>query len=269
MQSIPAIQAIDVHAHYGRYESKEAGPLDELYSGGIEVVLERARRANTCLTIVSPMKALMPRHNGDPVSGNSEAAAAVSGTDGVLQWVVVDPLKPETFGQADEMLKHPKCVGIKIHPEEHGYPIAEHARALFEFAADQHAVVQTHSGEQNSLPEDFVEWADRFPEIRLILSHLGFGWDGDPSHQVRAIQRSKHGNIFTDTSSMRSIASGLLEWAVKEVGASQILYGTDSPLYFAPMQRARVDCADMGDDEKRRILRDNAIDLFGLTVDDV
>ena len=25
------------------------------------------------------------------------------------------------------MLKQPQCVGIKLHPEEHGYPIRDHA----------------------------------------------------------------------------------------------------------------------------------------------
>jgi uncharacterized protein len=43
------------------------------------------------------------------------------------------------------------------------------------------------------------------------------------------------------------------------VGADHILYGTDSPLYFAPMQRARIEHAEMPDEAKRSILRDNAI----------
>ena len=54
------------------------------------------------------------------------------------------------------MLAQPQCVGIKIHPEEHGYPIREHARAIFEFAARYHTVVLTHSSEQNSLAAIFV-----------------------------------------------------------------------------------------------------------------
>jgi len=44
-----------------------------------------------------------------------------------------------------------------------------------------------------------------------------------------------------------ALTSNLIEWAVSEVGAQHILYGTDSPLYFAPMQRARVDNADISD----------------------
>jgi predicted TIM-barrel fold metal-dependent hydrolase len=71
--------------------------------------------------------------------------------------------------------------------------------------------------------------------------------------------------LVTDTSSAKSITSNLIEWAVGEIGAEHILYGTDSPLYFAPMQRARIDNADISDRDKRLILHDNAARLFDLT----
>ena len=44
----------------------------------------------------------------------------------------------------------------------------------------------------------------------------------------------------------------------------KFLYGTDSPLYFAPMQRARIDNAEISDEEKKIILRDNALKLLKL-----
>ena len=129
------------------------------------------------------------------------------------------------------MLRSSRCVGIKIHPEEHCYAIREYGQAIFEFAAARRAVVLTHSSEQNSLAADFVPFANAFPEVQLILAHIGCGWDGDLTHQVRAVQQSKHGNLFADTSSVRSITPGLNEWAVREIGADRVLFGTDTPLY--------------------------------------
>jgi uncharacterized protein len=263
--SIQTLQAVDVHAHYGKYDRGKAELVNELMSGDADVVVRRARQANTRLTIVSPLQALLPRFQGDPVGGNLDAARVVAQTEGLLQWVVIDPKTPRTYEQADEMLRLPKCVGIKVHPEEHGYPIAEHAETLFAFAAARRAVVLGHSSEQNSLASDYVRFANAFPEMKLILAHLGCGWDGDLTHQVRAIQQSKHGNVFTDTSSARSITPNLIEWAVREVGAERILYGTDTPLYSAPMQRARIDHADLGDREKRLILCENACRLLSLS----
>lgn len=262
---MPAIQAIDVHAHYGDCKMEGVPELQlQMCSGGPQVVLERARLAGTCLTVVSPLLGLMPRLHGDPVAANADAARVAQEHPGIMQWVIVDPLKPDTYAQAADMLESPRCAGIKIHPEEHGYPIAEHGEALFRFAAQHGAVLQSHSGEQNSLPEDFVPFADGYPEVPVIVSHLGCGWDGDLTHQVRAIGRRRAGNIYTDTSSAKSITSGLLEWAVQEIGAQHILYGTDSPLYFAPMQRARVERAEITDEDKHMILRQNAIRVLKL-----
>jgi predicted TIM-barrel fold metal-dependent hydrolase len=262
------IQAIDVHAHYGRYDRGRADVVNEFMSGDADLVVRRARQANTRLTVVSPLQALLPRGGGDPVMGNEDAFRVVARTEGLLQWVVIDPTKPRTYEQAVRMLATPKCVGIKIHPEEHVYPIAGHGRALFEFAAARRAVVLAHSSEQNSLAEDYVKFANDYPEMRLILAHIGCGWDGDLTHQVRAIQQSRHGNVYADTSSARSITPGLIEWAVREVGAERVLYGTDTPLYFAPMQRARIDHADLDDRQRRLILRDNAVRLLGLSLEE-
>jgi hypothetical protein len=94
------------------------------------------------------------------------------------------------------------------------------------------------------------------------LAHIGCTIDEDPGHQVHAMQQSKHGNVFADTSSAQSIVNGLIEWAVAEVGSERILYGTDTPLYSAPMQRSRIDRAEISDADKQCILRDNAMKLF-------
>jgi len=261
---IEQIEAIDVHGHYGRYERGNDQEVANFMSGDADVVVRRAREARIRLTIVSPLLGLLPRFHGDPVAGNIEAAQTVAETEGLLQYVIIDPKTPETYEQADEMLKRPKCVGIKIHPEEHGYPIRDHGKEIFEFAAERRAIMLAHSSEKNSLAADFVHFANEYPEVRLIIAHLGCGWDGDLTHQVRAIQQSRHGNLFTDTSSARSITPRLIEWGVREIGAERIFFGTDTPLYLSAMQRVRIDHAELSDREKRMILVDNATRLFNL-----
>jgi len=56
----------------------------------------------------------------------------------------------------------------------------------------------------------------------VLLARLGNG-AGDKGRvdlQVRAVQAAKHGDLWVDTSSARSILPGLVEWAVKELGMS-------------------------------------------------
>jgi len=261
--STESIQAIDVHAHLGDYDYGNA-QVRQFMTGHADRVVHLAAKARTQWTVVSHMKAFFPEVGYDVVAGNDEVLQAIAGNDRLRCWAVLDPKDAKNFTQVEEMLRHSQCAGVKVHPELHKYYIADYGRAIFSFAAKHSAVVQSHSGEQHSLPMDFVRFADTFPEVNLIISHLGCGWDGDLSHQVRAIAASEHDNIYTDTSSAKSITPCLLEWAVGEVGAEHILYGTDSPLYFAPMQRARVDNADISDEAKRLILRENAERLLNI-----
>jgi len=256
-----ALPAIDVHGHYGRARQRSAH-LEEMLTADAALVARRAKLAHIEWTVVSPLLGLFPRGGASAEVGNIEAFDVVPKTPGLRQWVIVNPLEPKTYAQAETMLQAPWCLGIKIHPEEHVYPIKEHGRALFEFAARHRAVVLAHSGGANSEPLAFVPFANDFPEMKLILAHLGHMDVGDYQQQVRAIQASRQGNVFTDTSSSKSILSGLIEWAVREVGADRILFGTDTPLYFAASQRMRVEQAEISPEDRRKILAENARKLL-------
>lgn len=261
-------QAIDVHGHYGRYLDVDQPELTQDLSTADAT--EVARRAKACgieWTIVSPFSGLFPRGGSNAVTGNLLAHEEIARAAGLLQYVIVNPLQPETYEQARRMLTDPRCVGIKIHPEEHGYPISDHGHALFEFFAEVGAPVMTHSGCPNSLPHAFLPFANAYPQVKLLLAHLGNG-AGDRFRvdlQVRAIQAAHHGNLWVDTSSARSILPNLLEWAVAEIGAERILFGTDTPLYHVGMQRARIETAEITDSAKQHILRENALTFFRLT----
>lgn len=265
---ISDLPAIDAHAHYGTYRRDDGDALvDECMTGSAAEVVARARACNVEWTIASPLAGLLPRGRPDTVAGNDAAFREVPAVPGLLQYVIVNPLQPKTYDQARIMLKSPHCVGIKIHPEEHGYRIADEGDRLFDFLDEVQAPVMTHSGCPNSLPAAFVPFADKHPRVRLLLAHLGNG-NGDPKGradlQVRAIQAARHGNLWVDTSSARSILPKLIEWAVKEIGAERLLFGSDTPLYHVAMQRTRIEAAEIPDDAKRLILRDNAVKFFGL-----
>ncbi len=261
--SISELIAIDVHGHYGEYRHPGPELANRCMTGDADTVVARAKAARIGLTIASPLSGLLPRGGASAFDGNEEASRIISQTKGLLQYVIVNPLEKNTYDQARRLIGRGKCVGIKIHPEEHGYAIAAHGREIFEFAAEFRAIVLTHSGERRSLPDDYLPFANDFPQVSLILAHIGCSYDSDPGRQVRAMQKAKHDNVYADTSSAKSIMPGLIEWAVAEVGAGKILFGTDTPLYFAAMQRARIDHAEMDERAKSRILRDNALELFG------
>ena len=103
-----------------------------------------------------------------------------------------------------------------------------------------------------------------YPAIQLILAHLGNSDDGSISRQVEAIERASNGNLWVDTSSSRSMFSGLIEWAVDRIGHDRILFGSDTPLYWAGAQKGRIETAEIDETAKQAILWDNAASLLGL-----
>ncbi len=270
------IKAIDAHGHYGMFPSDGRFPegstlLEEFSSATGPEVAQRARDCGVEWSIVSPLAGLMPRgRETQVVPANDKAFEEIAKTEGLLQYVIVNPLQPETYGQAREMLKAPHCVGIKIHPEEHAYRISDHGDELFSFFEEVGAPVMTHSGCPNSLPADFVPFANRYPKARVLLAHLGngAGAQGRVDLQVKAVQAAEHGNLWVDTSSARSILPWLIEWAVKEIGAERLLFGSDTPLYHVALQRARIEMAEISDQAKRLILRENAVSFFDLPATD-
>lgn len=260
------VQAVDVHGHYGAFTRPELPELNRQFStADAAAVVDRARRCRIAYTVVSPLTALLPRGQADSVVGNKEASEVVPATPGLLQWVVINPRQPQTYAQAAAMLATPTCVGIKIHPEEHLYPIREYGDAIFKFAAEHSAVVLAHTGEANSMPADFLPFADEYPEMKIILAHIGHGPEGRRDLQVRAVCDARHRNVYADTSSAISITPGLIEFAVREAGADRVLFGTDTPLYHTAMQRERINAAEMEDACKRQVLRDNALSLLNIS----
>ena len=259
------MRAIDVHGHFGRYDRGMRALTDEFMSADIAEVRRRALEVDIQMTVVSSIRALIP-YRGDVLRGNDDAVIAAETQDDIRFWAVIDPLVAASYEQADRLLAHPRCKGIKIHPHAHAYEISEHGEPIFAFAAARNAVMLTHSGDIGSYPEDFLPFIDRYPKVNLILAHLGNSDDGGVARQVDAIKAARNGNVWVDTSSARSMYAGIIEWAVDEIGYDRILFGTDTPLYWSASQKIRVETAVISDDAKAAILHGNAERLLGETI---
>ena len=259
-KQICGLSAIDIHSHVG--PSHGLLMVDCIENGSTEYLLRTMAAANIAVSANSSRYALMPRGSGFSMEGNRQMLEIAESNRGIYVWAIVDPHEPETFAQAIDYLQHPKVLGIKIHPEEHEYDLEEWGTQLFEFAATHKAPLLGHSGAKCCMPETYGFFAERYPEIPVIAAHLGSSYDGDPTHHLRAIEHNPVGNLYTDTSSMRSLMSNLLEYAVEQIGANHILFGTDSGIYFSPSQRIRIVEANISEEDKYKILRGNALKVF-------
>jgi predicted TIM-barrel fold metal-dependent hydrolase len=107
-----------------------------------------------------------------------------------------------------------------------------------------------------STPAEIADLARRHSRVTIIMAHLGGGgWRG-----VRDVQPCP--NVVVDTSGAQP-QEGLVEYAVRELGAERVVFGSDWPLRDFAVQRARVDGADLSDAEKAQILGGTIARMLG------
>ncbi|MBO5891655.1 MAG: amidohydrolase [Oscillospiraceae bacterium] len=240
--------AIDMHSHIN-HDVPDDSKKRFGYSADIEdlIVINRAAGIEKlfCCTFASCL-------NTDViVEENAYMHSLLDQYDCLYQWVVIDPRIEETFTQAERMLQHKKCVGIKLHPDYHKYSLEEYADKLFSFASHFQAVVLIHPEKDASY---ILPIADKYPEVTFIMAHLG----GEA--YVDAVEFAVHKNVYTDTSGIASSTNLMVESAYQRIGADRILFGTDT--YSAAFQRGRIEFALIPKEAKQKILRDNALRLF-------
>jgi predicted TIM-barrel fold metal-dependent hydrolase len=124
----------------------------------------------------------------------------------------------------------------------------------------QHAWSMTKIGERafHTDPEDVATLARRFPAVRIIMAHLtGCGVRG-----VQAVKPCR--NVVVDTSGAAP-ESGIVEYAVEQLGAGRVVYGSDAPIRDFGVAIARITGSRLDAPTRRKILHDNAAIILGLT----
>ncbi len=106
-------------------------------------------------------------------------------------------------------------------------------------------------------PTDTATFARRHPEVKVIMAHLtGFGF--------RGIAEVKHlPNVSIDTSAGYP-EEGLIEYAVEQLGADRVYYGSDLPIREQSVTIGRILGARITPKDRQKILYDNAAILLGL-----
>jgi hypothetical protein len=99
--------------------------------------------------------------------------------------------------------------------------------------------------------------AAEFPTVALLLGHSGGSWAGHLD-AIEVAQRWP--NVYLETCVSQS-HFGAIEWMVREVGATRVVFGTDQPFIDPRPQLGRVAFAKITDEERRLILGGNAARL--------
>lgn len=136
------------------------------------------------------------------------------------------------------------------------FPIAEKAIEL-DWPVLQHAWRKwTGNLPTESDPRHVARLAERYPELKLVMAHIGGDWE----YGIKAVRHCP--NVCVDTSG--SIAhTGMLEMCLSELGADRVVWGTDMPGADLIYTLAKVNAAPIGARDKEKILSGNARRLLG------
>ena len=100
-----------------------------------------------------------------------------------------------------------------------------------------------------SVPKDFAEAAERFPEAIFQFAHIGGG--GDWEYMCKAFREFP--NIYVDVGGSNNEV-GMVDFAVECLGEDRVLFGTDNS-YFQGV--GKIISANLTDRQKQKIFFDN------------
>ncbi len=150
--------------------------------------------------------------------------------------------------------------GIKLHPLFNAFlPTDEEVLPIVEFAGRERIPVAIHSGHPPfSLPWSIGELAEMYPEVRIVMLHMGHAHGVYIQAAINTARR--HDNIVLETSGV-SMHSKIRE-AVEKVGEGRVVFGSDYPFHDYSVELQKVFVAGLTPRQRDLVLRENASALL-------
>lgn len=233
---------VDVHSHwweYPRHFSEDFKNQAKRARGDQEVDLTvryeeyRAGATQCDKTIVFGGKA---RLSGLWVNDEEVAAYVNQHADRLIGFLSLDPTQPGWQDELEQGHRDLKMKGIKLMPMYAGfYPHDRKFDDLWAYASRHGLPVLLHTGTtfvaQAALDCTLPRWLDdvatRFPEVRMVLAHLGHPYEGECVATIR-----KHPHVYADCSALhyRPFQNYHSLMLLQEYGVwHKLLLGSDYP----------------------------------------
>jgi uncharacterized protein len=188
---------------------------------------------------------------------NDQVLQAIESSNGrALGFVYLNPKHTQaSLDELDRCVRDGPMVGVKLWVAIHCNdkcldPIVERA-AEFKAPILQHTWYKiTGNMPGESTADDLAALAARHPNASFIAAHAGGDWE----HGIRAIRGTA--NVTAEICGGDPTA-GVVEMAVRELGAERVMYGSDFTGRSFASQLAKVVGADVPEEAKRLILAGN------------
>ncbi len=260
---------IDVHGHLGRINQ---APFWAANAQELDGYLDEAKVDELW---ISSARSLMYEAR----EGNAELIDALKNSRKLRGYIVLNPVCPDSIEDIG-LLQEEKVIGVKIHPDYHGYDACSPlVRPFLDEVAQQTRLILTHvscmPGTAFSEGVKLLEFARRHPQTNFIFAHIGGIFQNPlypyfPNYEgLEKIAAANLPNVFVDTSHhLMYVYPGVMQQVVDIFGADRLVFGTDMPLQ-GPMQARfaieAIRALDIPESDKDKILFANAQKLLAAT----
>ncbi len=237
---------IEFHAHIG--ESKVFGKGFVGAKTLVEMMDQNKIDKAVLIPTASPPK---PRYYEDVVDALKEFP------DRFYGFFLANPKEENVCDMLDMVVNKYGFLGVKLHPTFLGFAADDHdlVYPIVEKAKELKICVMIHSDPSiYATPWQVGLLAMDFPDVPVVMAHMGFI---DIIYNDAAINMAKRApNLYLETCGVS--AESKVTAAVREIGASRVLYGSDMPFHNPAFDMARIEYADISEEEKKLIMGENA-----------
>lgn len=199
------------------------------------------------------------------IQSNQWITKAAASNELLTAFVCIDPTLLSERQLVDHLtdMADAGATGVKLHPVSQGYhPADSRLDALFGLCCELDLVVLSHSGpghrsSATARPSEFGAALRAWPELRLVLAHLGGGAWRETEELASAFPQ-----VIFDLSEIvdwvgapNAPSSTEFEALIRNIGADRIMFGSDFPWYDPSGSAAKVDgLTGLGREERDAIL---------------
>lgn len=193
---------------------------------------------------------------------NAMIAKAVQGSKDLFAHVWVNPKEKRCERDLGAYLKRGNFIGVKLHPLFDGYtPDSPIVHPIARAAEKAGVPIQFHCGHPPfSLPWSFEPLAREFPEVKMVLVHMGHGHIVYINGAIEVAERNP--NIYLETSGMPMHTK--IKEAMERVGKDRVMYGDDLPCGHPSWELEKARASGLEEEDLRRLLGENAKKLYRL-----
>lgn len=173
--------------------------------------------------------------------------------------VYVNPLNSESVHAMADFIDQ-GCCAVKLNPLRHAY-VADDILLdpIMNLAQQKKVPVCIHSGHPPySLPWSIALLAERFPDVKVMMIHMGHGHGVYIDAALKMARR--YPNIYLEMSGMPMHAK--IREAYETVGNDRIMFGTDGPFHHPSVEIQKVQISGVDETGLEDIFYNNAKTFF-------